>query len=289
MVGVTYQAIRQREGKFLYTFFLWSVIFGIVRCVSGDFRSSFAKGGCKAVADQRAAYQDGNYRFVEVLWILWILRMYCMYLLTFLCYSSSALTVWKWKYSKCPDLLECKFGHYVCDQNAKCINTPDSYECQCNLGYTGDGKQCNRTCDVECLHGNCSSYPAYKCDCEIGWRGKACNESCKCHFHSYCSEGPGKCDKCHRMSWPYFLLMFYCTSIVLCLLDNSMGEFCQLCVPGSYGNATNAAGCTPCQCNGHGDISKHLCNTTTGECHCLPSYEGVRCEHCAQHYYGNPT
>ena len=29
-----------------------------------------------------------------------------------------------------------------CHQNADCLNTPGSYQCQCKVGYTGNGVQC---------------------------------------------------------------------------------------------------------------------------------------------------
>ena len=29
-----------------------------------------------------------------------------------------------------------------CHQNANCLNIPGSYQCQCNIGYTGNGIQC---------------------------------------------------------------------------------------------------------------------------------------------------
>ncbi|CAH3156264.1 unnamed protein product, partial [Pocillopora meandrina] len=37
---------------------------------------------------------------------------------------------------------ECSTGIYVCDINANCTNTDDSYICACKEGYTGDGHSC---------------------------------------------------------------------------------------------------------------------------------------------------
>ena len=41
------------------------------------------------------------------------------------------------------DVNECNATDTVsCNQNAVCHNTEGSYECICNLGYTGDGVNC---------------------------------------------------------------------------------------------------------------------------------------------------
>jgi len=42
----------------------------------------------------------------------------------------------------CSDINECETGDFECDDNAECINTEGSYECNCNNGYEGDGKNC---------------------------------------------------------------------------------------------------------------------------------------------------
>ena len=41
------------------------------------------------------------------------------------------------------DIDECRLGTDDCDDNAKCDNTPGSFECTCNEGYSGDGKNCD--------------------------------------------------------------------------------------------------------------------------------------------------
>ena len=45
------------------------------------------------------------------------------------------------------DINECE-GENECSDNAECINTEGSYDCECKEGFTGDGK----TCGGECIH-----------------------------------------------------------------------------------------------------------------------------------------
>ena len=44
------------------------------------------------------------------------------------------------KRSECVDIDECKDN--VCHQDASCTNTPGSYRCECNAGFSGDGNFC---------------------------------------------------------------------------------------------------------------------------------------------------
>ena len=51
-----------------------------------------------------------------------------------------------WSYGVCPDVQECRLGLHDCHENASCINTFESFVCECNRGFTGDGKNvCDRT------------------------------------------------------------------------------------------------------------------------------------------------
>ena len=37
---------------------------------------------------------------------------------------------------------ECSTNNGGCSANAVCTNTPGSFACDCNVGYTGDGFTC---------------------------------------------------------------------------------------------------------------------------------------------------
>lgn len=51
-----------------------------------------------------------------------------------------------WSYPSCPDVEECRLGLHTCHSSATCVNTPTSYECHCERGFTGDGvHHCNQT------------------------------------------------------------------------------------------------------------------------------------------------
>ena len=63
-----------------------------------------------------------------------------MNVFTLLCWSSIKLPFSSLLVS--PGIDECSTGSYVCDMNANCTNTDDSYICACKEGYTGDGHSC---------------------------------------------------------------------------------------------------------------------------------------------------
>ena len=46
----------------------------------------------------------------------------------------------------CPfsDIDECENGTHECDLNAECNNTDGSYDCECFIGFNGDGFSCRK-------------------------------------------------------------------------------------------------------------------------------------------------
>uniref|UniRef100_A0A146L5D8 Multiple epidermal growth factor-like domains protein 8 n=2 Tax=Lygus hesperus TaxID=30085 RepID=A0A146L5D8_LYGHE len=173
-----------------------------------------------------------------------------------------------WSYAQCPDVDECGLGLHDCHADAKCTNTHGSYNCQCKRGFIGDGKtSCKKTCYNKCIHGTCSNEPDYVCRCDLGWTGVDCSINCGCNNHSTCSKGVNICDEC--LNW-------------------TTGEFCQLCKPGSYGNATSLEGCKRCNCNDHGNKDLGVCDSVSGLCVCQDNTEGATCDKCKKGFYGDP-
>lgn len=176
--------------------------------------------------------------------------------------------VTKWAYAQCPDVDECSLGLHDCHREANCTNTLGSYNCSCRQGFIGDGHlHCIRTCYETCQNGYCSGLPDFVCKCKLGWTGNDCSLNCGCNNHSTCTERIGKCDTCQ--AW-------------------TEGDRCERCRQGSFGNATSDAGCSPCECNGHGNQDMGICNVNNGSCFCKDNTIGLKCDKCANGYYGDP-
>nr|XP_022341694.1 attractin-like protein 1 isoform X2 [Crassostrea virginica] len=165
---------------------------------------------------------------------------------------------WTTDKSKCPatrcsDLHSCK----DCQGNPLCgwCNDPSN---------TGIGK---------CLEGGASG-PVNQSDHRLTDLGRCpasqwffvdCPE-CQCNGHSTCLNVSGECDGCQNMT---------------------EGRYCEKCMYGYYGDASNGGHCTPCQCNGQAES----CDRVTGACHCRTrGVVGDNCDKCDEphKYFGNP-
>ncbi|NXU87447.1 LAMC3 protein, partial [Xiphorhynchus elegans] len=155
-----------------------------------------------------------------------------------------------------------------CPGHSPCTEMPSSGEVVCTHCPPGQrGKRCE-LCD-DGFFGD-----------PLGQRGPVhpC-EPCQCHGNvdlnavGNCDPVSGRCLRC---------------------LYNTMGEHCERCRPGFYGDAlapSPAGKCAPCDCNPNGsDPGQEGCDPITGQCRCLPHVTGRACGHCQPGYYGlEPT
>jgi cysteine-rich repeat protein len=165
--------------------------------------------------------------------------------------------------SICTDINECVLGTENCDINATCTNTPGSFTCTCNTGYSGDGVTCPN--DNECVLGThncdvnatCTDTPgSFTCTCNTGYEGDGVtcvdDNECvlgtdNCDVNATCADTPGSFTCTCNAGYEGDGIV--CTFIDLCisdpLLDCDDGQFCN-------GIETcTAAGCVPGQspCN----------------------------------------
>ena len=78
----------------------------------------------------------------------------------------------------CMNINECEKGNNACHENAICKDTEGSYECQCDVGYVGDGLTCES--ENECRRNGALCHPkadcldngdSYTCFCRSGYEG----------------------------------------------------------------------------------------------------------------------
>ncbi|XP_026479999.1 attractin-like protein 1 [Ctenocephalides felis] len=99
------------------------------------------------------------------------------------------------------------------------------------------------------------------------WHFTTC-PSCQCNGHSTCSTNSSICRQ--PCDGP------------------TMGENCDKCQNGYWGDPVNGGTCQPCECNGQAS----LCNSETGKCYCTTKgLAGDHCEKCDanNHYHEDPN
>ncbi|XP_073240563.1 uncharacterized protein [Porites lutea] len=92
------------------------------------------------------------------------------------------------------DIDDCGNGSHDCHQNATCANTAGSFNCSCQSGFVGNGRQCH---DInECSDGShdchqnaaCINTPGqFYCSCQPGFTGDGhqCYDCSSYHFEKY--------------------------------------------------------------------------------------------------------
>merc|ERR1712048_1253754 len=98
----------------------------------------------------------------------------------------------------CADINECEnTAGSPCHEHATCYNSPGSYQCVCNIGYTGDGVFCkdiNECTNFPCKDqfGVCKNTDgSFECPCKIGYNGdgtfeNGCIDDDECSVDGVC-------------------------------------------------------------------------------------------------------
>ena len=203
------------------------------------------------------------------------------------------------------DVDECATQTDDCDVNATCTNTPGSFTCACNSGYSGDGKTCSdidectagtHTCDA---NATCSNTPgSFTCACNSGFNGDGAScadiNECvagthTCSVNAACTNTPGSftcsCNSGYSGDGTV------CSDIDECTLqtdncdanatcDNNAGGFLCTCNPGFTGNGVVCSSSDPCT------DGTHSCDVNAT---CSPTFGGGHSCTCGTGYTGNGT
>ncbi|XP_028966336.1 laminin subunit alpha-1 [Galendromus occidentalis] len=104
----------------------------------------------------------------------------------------------------------------------------------------------------------------------VGWA-----EPCECNgMASECDKETGVCFNCR---------------------DNTVGDHCEKCAPGFYGDPVRGIACNPCACPRPDNSFSDTCEYRGEDfrqyvcTNCQKGYTGLRCEICADGYYGDPN
>ncbi|XP_022807757.1 signal peptide, CUB and EGF-like domain-containing protein 2 [Stylophora pistillata] len=80
------------------------------------------------------------------------------------------------------DVDECTTNTHYCDINAECNNTEGSFNCNCKVGFKGDGKKCTdlNECSTDAhncgVHAHCNDTEgSFNCSCKEGFNGDGKN------------------------------------------------------------------------------------------------------------------
>ncbi|XP_025082470.1 multiple epidermal growth factor-like domains protein 6 isoform X16 [Pomacea canaliculata] len=172
------------------------------------------------------------------------------------------------------DIDEC-VTHNCSGQNEMCHNTAGGYDCVCVTGYQRSassicipcaagtyGNNCTLPCTcITNNTANCSNVDG-ACTCNIGWRGKSCEQDI---------------DECKQSPPPSCVANSTCSNTnggYLCVCDTGFHSLldgnCTACTGNTFG-----ANCSrQCQCNVTNTVS---CDHVTGSCNCSKGWDGAMC------------
>ena len=166
------------------------------------------------------------------------------------------------------DVNECALGTDECDANASCSNTTGGYDCTCNDGYTGDGRDCIDANECTAGTDNCDANATcvnitggFSCVCNDGYTGSGTS----CSDVNECTLGT---DNCHANA--------SCT--------NTVGSLTCACNNGYSGSGTSCSDVDECFEDTHNCPSGTHCFNTIGSFTCEGCLTDTHCSDVDESY-----
>ena len=208
--------------------------------------------------------------------------------------------------TRCTDIDECLSDNGGCDsQHATCTNRLGGYDCTCETGYFGDGRECTR--NVPCMDdpavcdtlASCIDWGGKRlCVCGPGYEG----DGAHCRDIDECARGGGRCTQnAHCVNSEgsfscacnqgYLFKDGACVDLDECAMGsddcdgdpeacvNEPGGFKCVCPAGYQGTGVGSAGCSDideCTSGAHNCAANGSCVNKPGSfsCACKPGYSG---------------
>ena len=179
----------------------------------------------------------------------------------------------------------------VCDLESgecSCLDGVDGIKCdQCADGFFGlSATGCQAcTCNASGSSSSVCNKDNGTCPCNPNVMGQACDQ-CEEGFYAF-EQGclPCECDANGTMD-EMADVCHQSTGQCSCK-TNVQGRACDMCRPTFTGlDGFNPNGCDPCDCvPSNTNTSGVTCDPLTGQCLCLDSAMGLRCDECLEDFY----
>ncbi|KAM3624776.1 uncharacterized protein V6R79_001428 [Siganus canaliculatus] len=213
----------------------------------------------------------------------------------------------------------CEFGYWNLSHPDGCVPCdceplgslspfcePEGGQCECRPGVGGQRcDSCGRgsyglRLEGSCAPCNCSqegTVPGTSCDPHIGQcvckehvEGRLC-DSCRHGYHTLEQRNSLGCLPC-ACDTHGTVLGGVCDSWTgLCPCREGVeGAQCTSCAHNFYNGSSHlqkgpSTGCVPCICDPKGTVSGSVCDSTTGQCVCIPTRSGQDCSGCRPGFY----
>ncbi|XP_065835241.1 laminin subunit alpha-1-like [Oscarella lobularis] len=158
----------------------------------------------------------------------------------------------------------------ACGYNSFNVTSSGCQACDCVEAGTNPSCPCDSTTG-ECLCKD--NFTGERCHlCKSGFKRELVNGNesipcvpCECNGHSFV---------CHPI-----------TGVCMNCSNNTVGNFCEECEDGFFGDASSGGSCQACMCNHPLGSNSIVCDKVSGNCSCHVGFVGRICDACGDGFY----